>query len=129
MVACIPPKNQVREPKKIPYVVPIYELGMPPCSSCEYSSTPSILGIEEEVVHPWEIDVAVFGMIDVRECKLGMTQTTARLKTIHELMAEGYLEGNSQSTLNPRRLSVEFCTTSTSTSVRGGEGCSTSSYS
>jgi len=52
VVVHIPPKNQLREPKKIPYAVPILVLGIPSWSSCEYSSTPSILSIEEDVVSP-----------------------------------------------------------------------------
>ena len=55
VVACVPPKNQFREPKKIPYIVPVYEPGTPSWSTYEYSSTPSILSIEEDVIYPWEL--------------------------------------------------------------------------
>jgi len=51
VVACIPLKNQLREPKKISHAVLIYEPDTPLWSSCEYSSSPSILSIEEEVVY------------------------------------------------------------------------------
>jgi len=54
VVACVPPKNQFRETKKIPYAMLIYESGTPSWFSCEYSSTPSVLSVEEEVVYPWE---------------------------------------------------------------------------
>ena len=47
-------------------------------SSCEYSSTPSILSIEEEVVYHWEIDIVLPRMSDVQEHKLARTKT-ARL--------------------------------------------------
>jgi len=52
VVVHIPPKNQFKEPKKIPYAVPIFGPSTPSWSSCEYSSTPNILGIEEEVSYP-----------------------------------------------------------------------------
>jgi len=52
VVAHIPPKNQLMEPKKIPYVMPVYEPGTPSWSSCEYSSTPGILNIEQDVIYP-----------------------------------------------------------------------------
>jgi len=56
VVACTPPKNQFREPNKIPYDVPRYEPNTPSWSSCKCSSTPNILSIEEEVVYPWKIE-------------------------------------------------------------------------
>lgn len=65
VVANSPRKNQFWEPKRIPYAVPIYEPRMPSWSSCEYSSTPTILSIEEEVVYPWEIDVPASRITDV----------------------------------------------------------------
>ena len=55
------------EYKKISYVMPIYEFGPPFWSSCEYSSTPSILRIEEEVVYPTKIGVAISCMSYVQE--------------------------------------------------------------
>ncbi|KAJ8424527.1 hypothetical protein Cgig2_000665 [Carnegiea gigantea] len=39
--------------------MPIYESGPPFWSSCEHASTPSILRIEEEVVYPRKISVAI----------------------------------------------------------------------
>jgi len=65
VVAHVPPKSQFKEPKKIPYAVPIYELSTPSWSSYEYSSTPSILSIAGEVVYPWEIEVAISHMTDI----------------------------------------------------------------
>ncbi|KAJ8424705.1 hypothetical protein Cgig2_025454 [Carnegiea gigantea] len=64
LVAYIPPKNQFRELKKIPYVVPLYEPGTPSWFSCEYSSTPSVLSIEQDIIYLWKIDVAVDYMHD-----------------------------------------------------------------
>ncbi|KAJ8451405.1 hypothetical protein Cgig2_017796 [Carnegiea gigantea] len=58
VMAEVPRQNKCREPKKIPYAVPIFEPGTPSWSSCEYSSTPSILSPEVEVTHPWEITIA-----------------------------------------------------------------------
>ncbi|KAJ8436373.1 hypothetical protein Cgig2_032194 [Carnegiea gigantea] len=57
-VTVVPRKNQCREPKKIPYAMPLFEPGTPSSSSCEYSSTPSILSLEVEVLYPWEITIA-----------------------------------------------------------------------
>ncbi|KAJ8427406.1 hypothetical protein Cgig2_030700 [Carnegiea gigantea] len=50
-------------------------------------------------------------------------------ETLPELTAEGYLEGDSQSASDSRRLSVEVCSISTSTPERRDEGSSTSSHS
>ena len=129
VIACIPLNNQFRELKKIPYVVPVYEPGTPSWSSRDYSSTPSILSIEEEVVYPWEIDVAIFRMADVQERRLARTKIIVRLKTPDQLMAEGYSEGNSHSASDSRRLNVEVGTTSTTTSARGEENSSSCSCS
>jgi len=65
VVTHVPQKNQFREPKKILYVVPLCEPDTPSWSSCGDSSIPSTLTIEEEVVYPWETDVAVSHMTDV----------------------------------------------------------------
>ncbi|KAJ8439000.1 hypothetical protein Cgig2_012996 [Carnegiea gigantea] len=88
VVVHIPPKNQSREPKKIPYVVPIFEPRTPSWSSCEYSSTPSILNIEKDV----EIDVAVDRMVDFQERRMAKTKTTPWLRSPDELLAEGTAE-------------------------------------
>jgi len=56
-VVGVPRKNQCREPKKIPYAVPLFELGTPSWSSFEYSSTPSVLSPDVEVSYPWEITI------------------------------------------------------------------------
>jgi len=52
VVAGVPRKNKYREPKKIPYAVPLFEPGTPSWFSCEYSSTPSILSPVVEVTYP-----------------------------------------------------------------------------
>ena len=57
-MAGIPRKNKYRELKRIPYIVPPFEQGTPSWSSCEYSSTPSVLSPEVEVTYPWEITAA-----------------------------------------------------------------------
>ncbi|KAJ8430101.1 hypothetical protein Cgig2_007165 [Carnegiea gigantea] len=76
-----------REHKKILCTVPIYELSTPSWSSYEYSSTPRILNVEEDVVYPWEIDVVVSHITDVQERRMAMIKT---VKTPEELMDEGY---------------------------------------
>ncbi|KAJ8420465.1 hypothetical protein Cgig2_031988 [Carnegiea gigantea] len=58
VVAEVLRQNKCREPKNIPYAIPIFEPGSPSWSSCEYSSTPSILNPEAEVTYPWEITIA-----------------------------------------------------------------------
>ena len=107
----------------------IYEPKLPSWSSCEYSSMPSILSIEEEVVYPWEIDVAISCMSNVQECKLLKTKTTVKLKTVPELMAEGYSAGNSHYASDSLRQSVEVCSTSSSPSEWRGVAYSSSSHS
>lgn len=62
VAAYFPPKNYFKELKKIPYALPVFEPMPNLSSSCEYFSTPSILYIEEEVVYPCEIDIAIPGM-------------------------------------------------------------------
>ncbi|KAJ8442138.1 hypothetical protein Cgig2_011328 [Carnegiea gigantea] len=114
-------RSSHREPKKIPYVVLIHEPDTPSWCSCEYSSTPSILSIEKEVICPWKVDVAVSHMIDVQEHKLARTKTILRLKTPNELMAKEYYEGNSHSSLGSHRMGVDVATASTSSSTRGSE--------
>ncbi|KAJ8420701.1 hypothetical protein Cgig2_012719 [Carnegiea gigantea] len=114
-----PPKNQFRELKKIPYTVPIFEPGIPSWSSCEYSSTPSILNIEEEVSYPWEINIAAPGLTDVQERRMAKPQSTPRIRTPDELLAEGTTEGNLWPT-------AEVMPTSTS-SLRDGALTSSSS--
>ncbi|KAJ8424845.1 hypothetical protein Cgig2_030072 [Carnegiea gigantea] len=81
MVAHILPKNQFRKPKKIPYTVPIFKPGTPSWSSCEYSSTPSILNIEEDVVYLWEIDVAVNRMHDFQKHRMAKIRMIGQLRS------------------------------------------------
>jgi len=101
VVAHVPLKNQFRESKKIPYAVLISEPDTPSWSSCEYSSTPSILSIEEEVSCPWEITIADF-MNDFQARRMGKTKSTPRVRTPDELLVEGTLEGNLHSALKGR---------------------------
>ncbi|KAJ8430928.1 hypothetical protein Cgig2_033556 [Carnegiea gigantea] len=60
VVTGVPLKNQCREPKRIPYAVPLFEPDTPAWSSFEYSSTPSILSPEVEVSYLWEITIVGF---------------------------------------------------------------------
>ncbi|KAJ8421109.1 hypothetical protein Cgig2_009238 [Carnegiea gigantea] len=113
--------DQFREPKKIPYAVPIYKLDIPLWSGCEYSSTPSILSIEGDVVYPWEINVAISRMTDFQECRLAMSQASQQLKTPNQLMAEGSSEGNYSFSSHSHRTSEAAGITSTSSSTRGEE--------
>ncbi|KAJ8434187.1 hypothetical protein Cgig2_004658 [Carnegiea gigantea] len=121
LVAYIPLKNQFREPKKIPYVVPIFGPNTPSWSSYEYSSTPSILSIQEEVSYPWEIDIATPSLTDVQEQSTAKTKTTAKLRSLDELLAKETSEGKPCSSSNSHRLSedVEVPSTSTSSSSKG----------
>ncbi|KAJ8423713.1 hypothetical protein Cgig2_016464 [Carnegiea gigantea] len=99
VVAHVPSKNQFKEPKKILYAVLIHEPGTPSWSSYEYSSTPSILSIKEDVVYPWEIDV---------ECRMAKIKMIARLRSPNELLAERTSEGNLRSSSDSYRWSVEL---------------------
>ena len=66
-------------------------------SSCEYSSAPSILSIEEDVIYPWEIDVVVDRVLDFQERRMAKTMMTTWLRSSDELMVEGTFEGNPRS--------------------------------
>ncbi|KAJ8432678.1 hypothetical protein Cgig2_034004 [Carnegiea gigantea] len=59
--------------------------------------------------------------------KLARTETTVRLKTIPELMAEGYSAGNSHYASDSYEQTMKVCSTSSSTSERRGEAHSSSS--
>jgi len=75
-------KISVGNKKTIPYSLPMYEIIDCMWSSCERSSTPRIMSIEEDVVYPWEIDVAVNRMLDFQARKLASTrQTMCPLRT------------------------------------------------
>ncbi|KAJ8420253.1 hypothetical protein Cgig2_014907 [Carnegiea gigantea] len=91
------------------------------CMICEYSSTPSILSIEEDVVYLWEIDVAVDRILDFQERRMAKTTTTARLRSPDELLAEGTSEGNPSSSSGSHRsnVEVELESASTSSSLEG----------
>lgn len=83
VVAGLPRKNnKPREPKKVPYVVPVFEPGTPSWSSCEYFSTPSILSPEVTVTYPWEVIIANFVPdFQVRGMAKTKSTPTSRLQT------------------------------------------------
>ncbi|KAJ8438700.1 hypothetical protein Cgig2_011883 [Carnegiea gigantea] len=116
---------QFRKPKKIPYAVLIFEPSTPSWSSCEYSSTPSILSIEKEVSYPWEITIADF-MNDVPPRRMAKTKSTPRVRTPDGLLAEGTLEGNLHSAPSPQRLGAEVLPTISSSSLVGTSASSSS---
>ncbi|KAJ8422954.1 hypothetical protein Cgig2_031576 [Carnegiea gigantea] len=124
IVAAIPRKNKYREPKKIPYVVPLFESGTPSWSSCEYSSTPSILNPEVEVTYPWEITIPNY-MPDFQVRRMAKTKSTPRIKSPDELLAECTL---SNLCLAPPQSNPEAEVASTSSGASSGTGSSNSSY-
>jgi len=75
LIEGVPLKNRFREPKKIPYAVLIFEPDTPSWSSYEYSSTPSILSIEQEVSYLWEITLADF-MTDFQVGRMAKAKST-----------------------------------------------------
>jgi len=77
-VMTAPQKNQCREPKKIPYQVPHFELGTPSWSSCEYSSTPSVISADVEVSYSWETTIAEY-MTDFQVQRMAKTKSTPAL--------------------------------------------------
>ncbi|KAJ8425077.1 hypothetical protein Cgig2_028794 [Carnegiea gigantea] len=104
VMAGLPPKNQFREPKKIPHAVLIFEPGTPSWSRYEYSSAPSILSIEEAVLCPWEITITNF---------------LTDFQTPDELLAEGTTDGNFCSISGSQRPGIEVLSTSSSSSLAG----------
>ncbi|KAJ8433523.1 hypothetical protein Cgig2_006670 [Carnegiea gigantea] len=123
VVAGIPRKNKYRERKKIPYAVPLFEPGTSSWSSCEYSSTPSILSPKVEVTYPWEITIANY-MSDFQVCRMAKTKFTPRIRSPGELLANGTL-GNPCSA--PSQSNPEAEVASTSSSASSGTGSSSSS--
>jgi len=59
----------------------IFEPDTPSWSNCEHCSTPSILNIEEDVVYPWEIEVAIDRMLAFQERRMAKIKMTARLRS------------------------------------------------
>ncbi|KAJ8420759.1 hypothetical protein Cgig2_030935 [Carnegiea gigantea] len=102
VVAGIPQKNRCREPKNVPYAVPLFEPGTPSWSSCAYSSTPSILSPE----------------VEVRRRQMAKMKSTPRVKTLDELLAEG-MQGNPCSTPSPPNPAAKVASTITSSSSEG----------
>jgi len=60
--------------------MPIFGPGTPSWSSCEYSSTPSMFSIEEEVLYPWKITIADF-MNDIQARWMAKTKSTPSVRT------------------------------------------------
>jgi len=122
-MAGVPRNNQCREPKKIPYAVPLFEPDTSSWSNREYSSTPSVLSSEVEVTYPWEITVANY-MTDFQVRRMAKTRSTRRIKFPKELLAKG-TQGNPCSAPTSSKLGAEVASTSTSPS--SGEASSSSS--
>jgi len=111
------PKKQFRKPKKIPYPVLIFEPDTPSWSSCEYSSTPNIWSIEQEVSYPLEITLVDF-MTDFQVRRMAKTKSTSCMRSLHELLAEG-TQGNPCSAPSSSQPVTEVASTSTSSSSGG----------
>ena len=124
VVAGLPRKNKPREPKKVPYAVPIFEPGTPSWSSCEHSSTPSILSPEVTVMYPWEVTIANF-VPDFQVRGMAKTKSTPRIRTPDELLAEGSI-GNVCSVLPQSNTEVQVASSSSSTSSRPGSSSGSS---
>ncbi|KAJ8429329.1 hypothetical protein Cgig2_026559 [Carnegiea gigantea] len=123
VVAGIPEKNRYREPKKIPYDVPLFEPGTPSWSSCKYFSTPSILNPEVEVTYPWEITITNY-MPDFQVRRMAKTKSIPRIRSPDELLAES-TQGNPYSA--PPQSNPEAEVASTSSSASSGTSSSDSS--
>lgn len=130
VVAGLTRKNKPREPKKVPYAVPIFEPGTPSWSSCEHSSTHSILSPEVTVTYPWEVTLANF-VPDFQVRGMAKTKSTPRIRTPDELLADDSI-GNVRSALPESNTGCRVASSSSSTSSRPGSssGASgrTSSY-
>ncbi|KAJ8428571.1 LOW QUALITY PROTEIN: hypothetical protein Cgig2_021629 [Carnegiea gigantea] len=129
VVAGVPQKNKCREPKKIPYVVLLFEPSTPSWSSYEYSSTPSILNPEVEVTYPWEITIANY-VLDFQVRRTAKTKSTPRIQSPDELLAEGTLSNpcSAPSQSNPEAEPGSSSSTSDRSSRSSSfEGTSTSS--
>ncbi|KAJ8434807.1 hypothetical protein Cgig2_033529 [Carnegiea gigantea] len=112
VVAGVPRKNKCREPKKIPYAVPLFEPDTPSWSSCKYSPTPSVLSPELEVTYPWRSLMA-------------KTKSTPHIRSPDELLAGG-TQGNPCSAPSSSKPGAEVAFTSSS-STSGGASSSSSS--
>jgi len=117
VVAGIPWKNKCSEPKKIPFVVSLFELSTPSWSAYEYSSTPSVLSPEVEVTYPWEITVANY-KTDFQVRRMAKTKYTPRIRSPAELLAEG-IQGNPCSAPSSSKPGAEVASNSSS-STSGG---------
>ncbi|KAJ8442187.1 hypothetical protein Cgig2_005127 [Carnegiea gigantea] len=115
VLAEVPRKNKYKEPKKIPYVVPIFEPGTPSWSSYEYSSTPSNLSPEVEVTYPWEITIANY-VPDFQVHRMAKTKSTPRIRSSDELLA------SSSSGHSLRSSSSKEASTSSSPEALPGPG-------
>ncbi|KAJ8426226.1 hypothetical protein Cgig2_003851 [Carnegiea gigantea] len=118
VVAGVPRNNKYREPKKILYAVPLFESGTPSWSSCEYSSTPSVLSPKVEVTYPWEITIANY-MIDFQVRRMGKTKSTPHIRSLNELLAKGTQDNPCSA---PFQSNPEAEVASTSSSASSGTG-------
>ncbi|KAJ8431148.1 hypothetical protein Cgig2_026745 [Carnegiea gigantea] len=125
-VAGVPRRNQCRDPKKIPYAVPLFEPGTPSWSSCKYSSTPNVLSPEVEVSYPWEITIANY-MTNFQVRRMAKTKSTPRIRSPDELLVEG-TQGNPCSAPSSSKSGAKVASTSTS-SISGETSSSSSSHS
>ena len=96
--------------------MPIHGPDTPLWSSYKCSSTPSILSTEEDVIYPWEIDVAIDHMLDFQERRMAKIKLTARLRSPDKLLAEGTFEDNPHSSSSSHKSSVEVKVEFTSSS-------------
>ncbi|KAJ8421743.1 hypothetical protein Cgig2_022426 [Carnegiea gigantea] len=71
------------------------------CMTCEYSSTPNILSIEQDVIYPWEINMVVDRMLEFQEHRMAKTRITTLLRSPDELLAEGTFEEQARAKLLP----------------------------
>jgi len=107
--------------------MPPFEPGTPSWSSCEYSSTPSVLSPKVEVTHPWEITIANY-MTDFQVRRMAKTKSTPCIRSPDELLAEG-TQGNPCSAPPQSNPEAEVASTSSSAPSRMGWSRSSSKHS
>jgi len=78
-----------------------------------------MLSIEEHVVYPWAIDVAINRIHDFLERMMAKIRMTTHLRSPNELLAKGTSEGNLRSSSGSHGLSIKFRFTGTSSSLEG----------
>ncbi|KAJ8434594.1 hypothetical protein Cgig2_025020 [Carnegiea gigantea] len=75
--------------------------------------------IEEDIVHPWEIDVVVNCMYDFQECRMARIRLAGQLGSPKELLAEGTSEGNPRSSSGSHTSSIQVESASARSSSKG----------